>query len=80
MQLCAVQNAVLNASADFSTMLLLLPLPALPLPDAVVMSCGGSYHGGAANEWVNMVSELGNGLPPTLFVQNPTAGVIATHI
>ena len=79
MQLCAVQNAVLHASVDFSTVLLLLPLPVLPLPDAVVMGGGGSYHG-AANEWVNMVSELGNGLPPTLFVHNPTAGVIATHI
>jgi hypothetical protein len=80
LQLCAVQNAVVHASTEFSTALLLLPLPNLPLPDAVAIGGGSSYHGGAANEWLSMVSELGNGLPPTLFVHNPTAGVIATHI
>lgn len=77
LQLCAVQNAVLHASTEFSTALLLLPLPDVPLPGAVAT---GGYHGGAANEWVSMVSALGDGLPPTLFVHNPTAGVIATHI
>ena len=79
MQLCAVQNAVVHTSTEFSTALLLLPLPNLPLPDGVATG-GGSYHGGAATEWLSMVSELGNGLPPTLLVHNPTAGVIATHI
>ena len=76
LQLCAIQNAVLHASTEFSTALILLPLPTVPLPDAVV----GGYRGGAANEWLSMVSELGTGLPPTLFVYNPTTGVIATHI
>ena len=80
LQLCAVQNAVLHATTEFGTALLLLPLPALPLPDAVAIGGGSSYHGGAANEWVSMVSELGDGLPPTLLVHNPTAGVIATQI
>ena len=80
LQLCAVQNAVLHATTEFSTALLLLPLPTLPLPDAVAIGGSSSYHGSAANEWVSMVSELGDGLPPTLLVHNPTTGVIATQI
>ena len=86
LQLCAVQNAVLHASSEFSTALLLLPLP--PLPQPIDTGGGGSSGGGAASgasggsgsEWVQMVAELGDGLAPSLFVHNPTAGVIATHI
>lgn len=72
---------MVHASTDFNTALMMLPLPSLPLPDAVAIAGGSSYDGGgAANEWLSMVSELVNGLPPTLFVHNPTAGVIAMHI
>ena len=88
LQLCAVQNAVLHASSEFSTALLLLPLPPLPQPMDTGGGGGGGSGGGAASgasrgsgsEWVQMVAELGDGLAPSLFVHNPTAGVIATHI
>ena len=82
----ALLPAVLHSPSELRMELLLLPLP--PLPQPIDTGGGGSSGGGAASgasggsgsEWVQMVAELGDGLAPSLFVHNPTAGVIATHI
>ena len=75
LELCQVQNAVVHASTEFGSALLLLPLPVLPM---LAASEGGS--GGGASAWISTVSELGSGLPPSLMVHNPTTAVISTRV
>ena len=81
LELCQVQNAVVHASTEFGSALLLLPLPVLPMPAASDGGhVGGGAGGGGARAWISTVSELGSGLPASLLVHNPTTAVISTRV
>ena len=74
-ELCSVQNAVVQATTEYGSALLMLPLP--PPPPLGAASDGAE---GADEGWLGAVSELSSGLPPCLMVHNPTTAVISTRV